>query len=88
MSSRQTGLDKWVRLVMQVCWLGITASIVILWAGLTVFFMVVEREYLRGLVGICGLIATVPSVFHYLRLIVRSHWSIRTGDDRPIRTFW
>ena len=88
MGSRQTKIDKRVRLLLHVCWFGITASIVVLWAWLTVFFLIFERESLRAMVGVCGLIATVPSVFHYLKLIVRSRWSIRTGDNRPTRTFW
>lgn len=73
---------------MQICWLGLTLSMAALWSGVTIHGLVVRHEPLRALVGVSGLISTLPGVYHYARLVVRSHWSLRTGDSRRIRTFW
>lgn len=84
----QSRSAKRVLLLTHYCWAGLSGSFVLVW--LIVITTSVRSEFVTAqiLVGLCGLIATGPSLVHYLRLVIRSRWSIQSNCTEPLRLFW
>ena len=84
---RQSRLWKHALLALHVCWLGLTATITVLFVHLTTKSLL-NLDFTNALSGFGGVVATAPGIAHYLRLVIRSLWLLRTRSDQPLGLFW